>query len=114
MERGGLRRFWEILAGQSDDSLKDGVVVVSNGDEADEQTASAPFDSLTLSTEDGVERLTVVARFAPDQGNFDWRIQEVQTAQGIVLDRTEGDLGRKAPGAVWTTAAELDLIPDDG
>lgn len=112
MRREGLRRFLEILAGQSDDSLKDGLVVVSTGDE-DEQTASAPFDSLTISSEDGLERLTVVARFAADQANFDWRVQEVQTAEGIVLDRVEGDLGRKAAGSVWTTAAEIDLIPDE-
>lgn len=111
---GGLVRICEIIAGQSDDTLEGGRVLIADGEEEEgRQEAAAVIDSATIDVVDGLVRLTLVARFGPDVANFDWRVREVRTAQGVALDRVVEDQGRKAPPTTWTTVAELDFIPDE-
>lgn len=102
----GLERVWAIAAGVSDDSLAAGVLWISDG----ESTALVTLDEapqITV-TENGA-RLRVVATFGEELANFEWRIREFRSEQGVVIDRTEEDQGRKAAGAVWTLEADLEL-----
>lgn len=54
-------------------------------------------------------RLVLRATFDEREGNFDWAERGVVTAQGVLLDRSVEDQGRKVLGAVWTLEAALDL-----
>lgn len=106
----GTERILAVLAGRADDSLVGGSLVVSDG----ERTASAPLDEQPVVeiTERGAV-LHVAATFGEDAGNFEWRVRELRSAQGVVLDRVEEDQGRKAPGAVWTLEHDVELLAGD-
>lgn len=54
-------------------------------------------------------RLTFRATFGEEVANFDWAERGVVTAQGVLLDRSVEDQGRKVLGQVWTLEASLDL-----
>jgi hypothetical protein len=101
----GASRLWEILSGQSGDSLADGRLVVRNGS----QEASANFDSTPAV--DGRE-ITFTATFGEGVANFEWSSRDVVSAEGVVIDRDVADMGRKAAGAVWTVDAVLELAPE--
>jgi hypothetical protein len=83
------------------DQLAGSRIVVVNGTEK----ASAEVERTAV---DGRE-LTLTATFGEDDANFEWTAREVVTSQGIVLDRQEGDFGRKPPGAIWVIDAVLEL-----
>ena len=102
----GLERVLAIAAGAVNDSLAAGTLTISDG----EHTAAAQLDQapeVTI-TENGA-RLRVVATFGEDAANFEWSIREFRSEGGVVIDRTEEDQGRKAPGAVWTLEADIEL-----
>lgn len=54
-------------------------------------------------------RIRFSALFGEDQAIFDWQERGVVTAQGVLLDRSVMDQGRKVLGAVWQLDAELTL-----
>jgi hypothetical protein len=64
--------------------------------------------------EDGgrvAHRVILSATFGSEAANFEWLEHGVRTPDGRLLDRTVEDMGRKAPGSVWTLDAVLDLVP---
>jgi hypothetical protein len=128
---GGLDWMWAALlgrhrteAGTIADHLDAGRIVVGNGSAAvtpsdtrlnGSETAQAAMDAgfprLDGVVEDGARfhRVTFRATFAEDQANFDWLERGVVSAQGVLIDRSVQDQGRKAPGSIWTLEAALDL-----
>lgn len=56
-------------------------------------------------------RVSLQAEFGPDEANTDWSVTEV-VVEGVVVDRTEGDSGRKVAGSTWTLQTYLDLYVD--
>lgn len=128
----GLELFWRILLGQQrneqgglSDHLGKARLIVGNGatpfsdsDErlAGDQTAWADLDDGyprtdgPVDTDEGrVFRVTFQATFGEQVANFDWRERGITSVQGVLVDRSVGDQGRKAPGSVWTMQAALDL-----
>lgn len=97
----GAQRIWEILTGQSDDTLEGGAILVEGGG----QEARSAIEELSI--ENGV--LTATATFDEGFANFDWRHRELLTKQGIVIDAANEDMGRKAAGAIWTIAVEVEV-----
>lgn len=97
----GAQRIWEILSGQSDDTLEGGAILVEGGG----QEARSAIESLTI--ENGV--LTATATFDESFANFEWRHRELLTRDGVVIDAMNEDMGRKAGGHVWTIAVEVEL-----
>lgn len=87
--------------------LAGGQLRVLDGDNepGEAQSATAPVGEIDL--RDGT--LIMSATFGEQEANFDWRAREVLTADGTVLDRIVEDLGRKAPGSVWTLEAVVSL-----
>lgn len=120
----GLRRLWEIVTGEADDSLQGGTLVVSDGTQEasvtiDEFPYVQVFDGQGDGTSPGGEaprgtaRLSISATFGSDVANFTWAERRVVTREGVVLDIEAEDGGRKAPGSEWTLYVELDLLPTD-
>lgn len=108
----GAVLLWEIVVGQSQDTLKGGRIVVLDDQE---QEAGAPieeFSFVSIDEQDGVKvaRLELTATFGSDVANFDWKVRRVVSAEGTVVDETVEDGGRKAAGSEWTAVAELDLV----
>jgi hypothetical protein len=97
----GAQRIWEILAGQSDDTLDGGAILVEGGG----QEARSAIEELSIAH--GV--LTATATFGEDFANFEWRHRELLTKQGVVLDAANEDMGRKASGHEWTITVEVEL-----
>lgn len=54
-------------------------------------------------------QLTFRATFGERDANFEWAERGVVTAQGVLLDRSVEDQGRKVLGAIWTLEAALVL-----
>lgn len=106
----GLQRIWEIVARQSDDSIKGGAIVVTDGTDSH----SATIEEATVTLEGDTASLVVAGTFSEDEGNFEWTNRQVVTAQGTVLDEDSEDGGRKAQGSVWSIEVSLDLAADDG
>lgn len=135
----GLDLMWRLLLGQvrnEDGGLSDhlgkGRLIVGNGDapptEADERLAGEEtawaaldegyprLDGMTTISEAGEDppvracRVTFQATFGEDAGNFDWLERGITSVQGVLIDRSVEDHGRKAAGSVWTLNASLDLI----
>jgi hypothetical protein len=102
----GIDQLLFIVAGLSDDTLDGGALCVSDGT----QTAEAPFDE-PPTVKDG--KLMMSATFGEQVANFDWLERDIITANGLVLDHDEEDLGRKAEGAIWRLDAgiELNTVP---
>lgn len=98
----GATFILELLSGETADLLQGGSIAVSDGGD---QRASSEIESLRV--EDGV--LIATARFDEGFANFDWRRRELLTRQGKVIDQLDEDLGRKAAGAVWMIAVEVEL-----
>lgn len=124
----GLEWIWTVVTGGlrneqggMSDHLGKGRLIVGDGsapvDKTDErlagtQTAWAELDEgfpQITRTEAGV-MLVLRATFAEDVANFDWHERGVTSVQGVLIDRSVEDHGRKAPGAVWTLTAELELL----
>lgn len=123
----GLEWLWTVATGglRNDqggmtDHLGKGRLIVGDGtqpvDAHDErlaggQTAWAELDDgfpRIQRTEDGV-MLVLRATFGEDVANFDWHERGVTSVQGVLIDRSVEDHGRKAPGTVWTLEAQLEL-----
>jgi hypothetical protein len=104
----GQARIWNVFAGEEEDSLKGGTMVVSDG----QDSASAVLDEFPFvnTNEQGETVLTVSATFASEVANFAWLAVEVVTAGGVVVDRTEGFRGKKASGSEWSISADLVLV----
>lgn len=81
--------------------LQGGSLSVSDGS----QTAVAQLDDGFPVVRDGV--VVLQATFSEQEANFEWASRAVRTVAGVELDVEPQDLGRKAPGAVWTLAVEL-------
>jgi hypothetical protein len=127
----GLKWMWSMMAGllrQSDGTLNDhlgsGRVLVGNGDlpfsPADtrlsgDQTAQVDADAgypvvQQWGDEDiGGWRLVFRATFGEDQAVFDWQERGIVTAQGVLIDRSVSDQGRKVLGAIWQLEIGLEL-----
>lgn len=130
----GLEWMWNMMLGNLRDAetnlltdqLSSARLVVGTGDApfspldarlAGDSTAQAPMDTgypIVTGMVQGDEgrdacRLTLRATFGEQDGNFDWAERGVVTAQGVLLDRSVEDQGRKVLGAVWTLEAALDL-----
>lgn len=105
----GLQRLFEIVTGQSEDSLVGGAIVVSDGtNEASMVIDEWPWPSVL---EDGTVRLSITATFGGDVANFSWAERRVATKEGVVLDRVTQDFGRKVAGQEWVAQVDLDLKP---
>lgn len=78
----------------------DGMVTV-NGDDLDEPET----------TPQRACRVTFQATFGEEKANFDWLERGVTSVQGVLIDRSVEDHGRKAAGSIWTLNAALDLLP---
>lgn len=118
----GLNLLWRILAGQvrndeggMSDHLGKARIIVGNGDKpvepgderlAGEDTAYAELDSDPVVAGGTI---TFVASFGEDVANFEWAERGVTSVQGVLIDRSVGDQGRKSPGTVWTVEAVLEL-----
>lgn len=133
----GLDLIWRILLGQErndegglSDHLGKGRLIVGDGDapvqEADErlsgeQTAWAALDEgyprmdgmVSTGDPEGdpmrAFRVTFQATFGEDAGNFEWRERGITSVQGVLVDRSVEDHGRKAQGSIWTLSAAIDL-----
>lgn len=129
----GLQWMWQMMAGQlrdADGTLNDHLgaarVVVGDGSRAfdlrdtrlvGEETAQAtlepgyPTIALQAPGDDGHAAgvISFLATFGEDQAAFDWQERGVVTAQGVLLDRSVQDQGRKVLGAVWQLRADLFL-----
>jgi hypothetical protein len=92
-------------AGWLAEALKGARLVVANGSE---ETAMAIAAEPVV--EDG--RITLTARFGPDDANFEWSERRVMIGDRVI-DVERVDLGRKAEGATWTLETELE-IPEGG
>lgn len=104
----GAALLLSIAAGQSDDSLTGGRLVIRGGSDS----ASAPFDGVPrVEAGDSGALLVVEATFGEDAANFEWATREVVSAGGVVVDRHDEDQGRKVQGQVWTLEAQLELGP---
>jgi hypothetical protein len=123
--RVGLEWMWQMMTGQLRDTqagtltdhLGNARLLVGNssqefayGDErlAGDQTAQAPLDEgfpLVQPYDDG-ENVGVQLLL---RATFDWQERGVVSAQGVLIDRTVADQGRKVLGAVWQLEAALIL-----
>lgn len=118
----GLNWMWQVLAGLvrneqglMSDHLGKARLIVGNGDTpvqptderlAGQDTAYAELDQPPAVTG---RLITFRATFAEDAANFDWRERGVTSVQGVLIDRSVADQGRKAPGTIWTLEAALEL-----
>lgn len=105
LTRDGSRLILEILAAQTDDGIRGGQIRVHGASEA----AVAPVESVVAA--DG--SLTATATFGERDAIFEWVAQELLSARGVVIDRTEGDAGRKPFGAVWIVQSKIELPSAD-
>jgi hypothetical protein len=55
-------------------------------------------------------RVSFQATFGERDAIFDWQERGVVTAQGVLIDRSVSDQGRKVLGQVWVVQANLDLL----
>jgi hypothetical protein len=129
----GLEWMWKTMTGQlrtaegtMTDHLGSARIVVGNGDSAfdpndtrlsGDQTAQAELDAgyptitglVSVDDESEGMRLSLRATFGEQDAAFDWQERGVVTAQGVLLDRSVRDQGRKVLGAVWQLQADLIL-----
>jgi hypothetical protein len=126
--RVGLEWMWGTMAGLMRDQdgtmtdhlgsarlvVGDSSSPVTFADErlAGEQTAQAALvrpPSIAPFEEDGTQGVEILfeATFDEQVGAFDWQERGVVTAQGVLLDRSVQDQGRKVLGAVWQLEAAL-------
>lgn len=127
----GLQWMWTMMSGllrNSDgtvtDHLGSGRVLVGNGTvpftAADtrlsgDQTAQVdpdagyPVIQQWGDEEIGGFKLVFRATFGEDQAVFDWQERGIVTAQGVLLDRSVSDQGRKVLGAIWQVEVGLEL-----
>jgi hypothetical protein len=121
----GLEWMWRMMLGELrdpdgtlTDQLASARIVVGNGSQefaagdtrlAGEQTAQVALDGEPQV--DGAS-ITMRATFGEQDAIFDWQERGVVTAQGVLLDRSVADGGRKVLGSVWQVTATLTL--EDG
>lgn len=129
----GLEWFWRMALGRLrdtegglNDELQSARIVVGNGERAFAGTDVSLAGELTheagmqpeypeilgMRTDDtGVPAFGVrfCAVFGERDAIFDWRERGVVTAQGVLIDRSVGDQGRKVLGTVWKVEAELEI-----
>lgn len=129
----GLEWMWKQMAGihrGADGKLLDHLgaarIVVGNGTVGftpsdtrmlGDQTDQADLDMgypkvegpIVLPDEEEAYRMVFRATFGEQQAIFDWQERGVVSAQGVLLDRSVMDQGRKVLGAVWQIEAALDL-----
>lgn len=130
----GLEWMWKMMMGlhrSGDGTLLDHLgnarLVVGSGDVPFSpqdtrlnggDTDQAEMDSgwpriegpILVNDEDEAYRLHLRATFGEDKAAFDWKERGIVTAQGVLLDRSVMDQGRKVLGAVWQLEAALDLL----
>lgn len=119
----GLEWIWNVLAGNVrneegglSDHLGKARLIVGNSSKpvaADDERLAGDLTAWA-ELDDGfpqVEGATITfhATFGEDVANFDWNERGVTSVQGVLLDRSVDDQGRKAPGTVWTLEAVLEL-----
>jgi hypothetical protein len=129
----GLEWIWNMVTGQLrdpqagtlTDQLASARIVVGNSSQefayederlAGDQTAQAAADEgfplirpvVTPDERRGVQ-LVLRATFGEQDAAFDWQERGVVSAQGVLIDRTVADQGRKVLGAIWQLEAALIL-----
>ena len=102
LTRGGSRLILEILAAHTDDAIAGGMIRVHGAT----GSAEAPIETVAVAADGS---LVATATFGEQEAVFDWVAQELLSAQGVVIDRTEGDAGRKPFGAVWVVRSTIEL-----
>ena len=130
----GLEWMWRMALGELrndegglSDHLSKARLIVGDSDEpwteaqerlVGEQTAYATLDDgyprrdgMVQTDEGRACRVTFQATFGEDAATFDWLEAGVTSVQGVLIDRSVADRGRKAPGSVWTLNSALDLYP---
>lgn len=131
----GLEWLWSVALGNLRaqdggmlDHLDNARLVVGNGDAAfsvkdtrlaGAETAMAELDEgfpradgMIDPGDDGgpsAYRVTFQGTFTEFEANFDWRERGLVSSQGVLIDRSVSDQGRKAPGTIWTTSVSIDL-----
>lgn len=81
----------------------DGMVTVTEPSEPVETEPAEPPERAC--------RATFQATFAEEAANFEWLERGVTSVQGVLIDRSVEDHGRKVPGSIWTLSLALDLTP---
>jgi hypothetical protein len=118
----GLEWMWRMMLGElrdADGTLTDQLasarIVVGDGSRefaaGDERLAGEHTDQATLDQPPVIDgaSITMRATFGESDAIFDWQERGVVTAQGVLLDRSVADGGRKVLGSVWQVAATLTL-----
>lgn len=124
--RVGMEWIWKMAAGQLrdsltgllTDSLASARIVVGNGSSemsaSDERLAGPQTDQAGMDDgypQVGGNAITFQATFGERDAIFEWGERGVVSAQGVLLDRSVADGGRKPLGAIWTVQAVLELTP---
>jgi hypothetical protein len=128
----GLEWMWRMMTGELRDTqagtltdhLGSARLLVGNSSQAfayqdtrlaGDQTAQAALDQgfpLVQPYDDGDRQgvqLVLRATFGEQDAAFDWQERGVVTAQGVLIDRSVADQGRKVLGAIWQLEAALIL-----
>lgn len=129
----GLMWMWQMMSGQlrnADGTVTDHLgsarLLVGNGSREFEgtdqrlvgpDTAQAELDPGMptivgmVQGDEGRDACRIVFRatFGEDAANFEWAERGVVSAQGVLLDRSVEDQGRKVLGQIWTLEASLDI-----
>ncbi len=91
----GARWMLALVAG----ALANVSIVVRDGQSSATAAAQARVDG---------ERVIVTATFGENEANFTWRSVALRVGD-VDVDLTTEDMGRKAPGAVWTAETVLEM-----
>lgn len=118
--REGLDWLWRDLPPR----LAPAILRVSDGTQtAEAQQSRAPeYVGLLTATEEVEEdeapeapetvtlvRISLLAEFGPDEANFEWTQTEI-VLNGVVIDTSDVDLGRKAQGSSATLETYFDAV----
>ncbi len=105
----GAAQIWRLVSGDSDDRITSVRVSNTTGD-----TASVAVRVLEIIPQAGSAVLRAHASFGEFDANFEWQRRELVTGEGVVIDATAEDFGRKVLGAVWDVEIDMTLGASDG
>jgi hypothetical protein len=91
----GARWILALMAG----ALSNVSVVVSDGESSATSAGQVRVEN---------DQVIVSATFGESEANFTWRSTAIRVG-GVDIDVATEDMGRKAPGAVWTAETVFEL-----